>query len=61
MRPYEFRDAMKKIQDKQENNPLGFDMEDAHIEMDELMCEVLTFLGYHEGVEIFKQVPKWYA
>lgn len=28
---------------------------------DKLMCDVLTQLGYGEGVEIFKNAPKWYA
>lgn len=37
------------------------DPEIAHYEADVLMCELLTELGYSEGVEIFKEMYKWYA
>jgi hypothetical protein len=37
------------------------DPEIAHSEMDELLCEVLVGLGYHEGVDIFRKQDKWYA
>jgi hypothetical protein len=39
----------------------GGDEEDAHARMDELMCKVLSSLGYHEGVQIFIEQAKWYA
>ena len=32
-----------------------------HIEMDELMCQILRELGYGSGVEIFEKVDKWYS
>ena len=32
-----------------------------HIDMDELMCDLLESLGYGEGVEIFKNFPKFYS
>lgn len=35
--------------------------EEAHIMADELMCDILFELGYGEGVDIFKKMPKWYA
>lgn len=31
-----------------------------HARMDELMCKVLTDLGYGEGVAIFEKTPKYY-
>ena len=37
------------------------DVEVAHYKADQLMCELLTELGYGEGVEIFKDMSKWYA
>lgn len=40
--------------------PLG-DREDWHIEADDILCELLDCLGYHDFVEAFEQVPKWYA
>lgn len=33
----------------------------AHIQADELMCELLRELGYGEGVNIFENMNKWYA
>lgn len=35
--------------------------EEAHMMADELMCDILFELGYGEGVDIFKKIPKWYA
>lgn len=32
-----------------------------HCEMDDLMCQVLTELGYGDGVKVFDETPKWYA
>lgn len=37
------------------------DGELSHIEADELMAEVLSSLGYEEGVKIFLSKEKWYA
>lgn len=37
------------------------DGELSHIEADELMAEVLSSLGYEEGVKIFFSHEKWYA
>lgn len=37
------------------------DTETAHYYADELMCELLCELGYGEGVNIFKNMAKWYA
>lgn len=37
------------------------DPEIAHFEGDKLMCELLTKLGYDEGVKIFDDMSKWYA
>jgi hypothetical protein len=34
---------------------------DKHIEADQLMCKLLRSLGYGSGVEIFENMPKWYA
>lgn len=37
------------------------DEEYAHRNADGCMCELLKSLGYHEGIEIFKKMSKWYA
>lgn len=49
----EFAEKMEKLTE--------LDMERRHVEMDNLMCELLTELGYGEGVEIFEDCYKWYA
>lgn len=49
----EFAEKMKKCAEK--------DTEAAHIEADELMCEVLSGLGYQAGVDYFHEMNKWYA
>ena len=54
MTPKEFAERMKWFSD---NN----DPEMAHYNMDELMCEVLSELGYEEGIAIFCDTEKWYA
>jgi hypothetical protein len=57
----EFYEAMKKISEKLHENGIYCDKEAAHVAMDELMCELLTMLGYNRAVQIFRDTPKWYA
>lgn len=62
--PEEFTKAMKDISDKLVNPPKDrpyYDEEDAHMEMDGLMCDLLRSLGYGDGVDIFENTGKWYA
>ena len=35
--------------------------ETTHIEMDNLMCDLLCELGYKKGIEVFKHTSKWYS
>lgn len=35
--------------------------ETTHIEMDNLMCDLLCGLGYEKGIEVFRRAPKWYS
>ena len=56
MTPEEFLDAMRQIVIDE-----GDDFESSHGSADELMCKALRELGYHEGVEIFEKMEKWYA
>lgn len=37
------------------------DTEDAHIEADRILCELLTQLGYNKVVLEFRKMHKWYA
>lgn len=62
--PEEFAKMMKDISDKLVNPPECrpyYDEEDAHIEMDYLMCNLLRSLGYGDGVDIFENTDKWWA
>ena len=62
--PEEFAKAMKDISDKLVNPPKYcqyYDEEDAHVEMDDLMCDLLGSLGYRDGVSIFENTNKWYS
>lgn len=40
---------------------LNLDTEEAHLKMDELMCELLESFGYGLAVELFREIDKWYA
>ena len=55
----EFSERMKSI--RANLAAFEYDEEIAHSCADSLMMETLTELGYGEGVEIFRNMPKWYA
>jgi len=38
-----------------------WDQEAAHGEADDILCELLTKLGYSEVVKAYEEVDKWYA
>ncbi len=40
---------------------INIDVEVAHIRADDILCKLLTELGYSEVVEEFEKVRKWYA
>ena len=37
------------------------DYEIAHSRADDILCDVLTKLGYEDLVDVYNQVGKWYA
>lgn len=47
---------LKKIQEEQK-----YDEEVRHGLEDELLCELLTELGYKKIVELYDSTDKWYA
>ena len=60
--PEEFAKDMADISKMLEDEEwIGLNTERAHVRADELMCEILKQLGYGEGVDIFNNMPKWYA
>lgn len=50
-------DYLKRMKQLQESG----DIEVAHIEADDILCEVLLQLGYKELVDAFNDLAKWYA
>lgn len=40
---------------------IGRDTEAVHVELDDLLCDVLVSEGYEDLVEFFKSIGKWYA
>ena len=64
MTPDEFRLQMKEIRDNAELSPYegGYiNVEKSHMQADALMSDMLTALGYGQGVTIFEKMGKWYA
>ena len=69
MTPLEFEAKMKELLGFKLNENIDLDnidldvpnVEELHKAADDILCEVLESLGYIEGVEIFKSMPKWYA
>lgn len=57
MNPQEFYEKMKRLRGDNDD----YDEELTHDAMDNLMCEVLTELGYEDGVKVFQETDKWYA
>ena len=60
----ELLDRLKNVTEKDyypgSKYPKG-DRENWHYEADCILCELLDYLGYHDFVEAFEEVPKWYA
>lgn len=56
MTPEVFLEEMKSIRAR-----FGEDYECLHDAMDITMCKLLESLGYGEGIEVFRNAPKWYA
>lgn len=54
MTPEVFEAEMKRIE-------VNRDAEGRHREADDLMCELLESMGYGSGIEIFRNMDKWYA
>ena len=54
--PEDFRMQMLKIK-----NDKGQWAEEAHIHMDQLMCETLISLGYKDGIDIYRGQEKYYS
>lgn len=56
MPPGLFKAKMAGLKSKYLGDPEAF-----HAKADQLLCQVLTDLGYEEGVKIYNSSTKWYA
>ena len=54
MSPKEFTEKMKALAEK-------YGEEEFHIAADRLMGDLLTSIGYGEGVDVFEKTSKWYS
>jgi hypothetical protein len=54
--PEQFKERMARIEAEHGNDP-----HKSHKLADDLTCELLTKLGYGEGVAVFEEMDKWYA
>lgn len=66
MTPKEFKTHMQKISknvmELDDQNPdMPSMVETAHVQADELMCQILTDLGYGDGIDLFKKMNKYYV
>lgn len=39
----------------------NYEAEYGHIDADNILCELLTELGYKDIVEVFEKLDKWYS
>lgn len=55
----QYRDQLQAILRMQDR---GFcSIEAAHACVDSVLCDLLRDLGYEEVVDLYRQIPKWYA
>ena len=56
MSPEEFYKCMVRVAETNQD-----DCEAAHVQMDELMAQLLEHLGYSNGIQVFRGFQKWYS
>ena len=56
-RSFDLRPYMDKLKAAQENS----DVESAHADADQALCDLLEALGYKKVIEEYNKVEKWYA
>lgn len=54
--PEEFAKQMVDLRERYRGDAEAF-----HAKADNLICAVLSELGYHEGVKVFEEEERWYA
>jgi len=61
MTPEEFHAKMLEIFHIPEGRIYHPDSEAAHCAADDLMCNLLSEMGYTAGIQVFIDAEKWYA
>ena len=56
MLPNEFKSRMQRLSEDYADDP-----EILHREADNLICQLLSDLGYGEGIDIYNKMDIWYA
>lgn len=54
-------DIIKEAVEKMKECVNNGDTEVAHLDADNILCDVLTQLGYKELVDLYEKVKNWYA
>ena len=54
-------DIIKEAVEKMKECVNNSDIELSHLDADNILCDVLTQLGYKELVDLYEKVNKWYA
>lgn len=49
-------EALEQIKDRGTGDP-----EQSHQEADQILCDLLTQLGYEDVVRMYQSITKWYA
>jgi hypothetical protein len=50
-------EALKELAEIKQNK----DTEEAHVDADDVLCQMLSDLGYEDVVMAYHQISKWYA
>lgn len=54
--------AKKELQDIVNRQEIGnSDIEADHSDADDILCSLLSYLGYDDIVNVYQEVGKWYA
>ena len=56
-----YTDRLQSIIDQQSSFHSFDDVEEHHFDADDLLCELLTELGYGDVVEVYNKIEKWYG
>ena len=56
-----YKKRLQEIIEEFESDPDNYTEESAHIDADNIICDLLKDLGYEDIVKIYNKIPKWYS